>query len=100
MSSTRRADPKSPLSQERYMSSPEFSAQRVVNARAVAKRSSLLSSREEQDLLWFIQGFSLLKPGLNGLAPVAQRIFPELSKGGLNALTEGILKMFPERAQT
>ena len=42
--STRRADPNAPLSQERYMSSPEFAELRAISGTAVAKRCALLVS--------------------------------------------------------
>src|ERR1035437_8594770 len=78
MSSTRRADPNAPLSQERYMSSPEFAGLQGISGTAVAKRCALLVSPAKQQLLWFIQGMSL-------------------DEGGLKKLARELLKMFPER---
>ena len=75
--STRRADPNAPLSQERYMSSPEFSELHGVNGMAVAKRCALLDSPLKQQLLWFIQGLSLLKGGCKTLAIELLKMFPE-----------------------
>jgi hypothetical protein len=77
MSSTRRADPNAPLSQERYMSSPEFSELHGINGMAVAKRCALLASPLKQQLLWFIQGLSLLKGGCKTLAIELLKMFPE-----------------------
>src|ERR1035438_81266 len=78
MSSTRRADPNAPLSQERYMSSPEFAGLQGISGTAVAKRCALLMSPVKRQLLWFIQGMSL-------------------ADGGLKKLVRELLKMFPER---
>src|ERR1017187_356952 len=76
--STRRADPNAPLSQERYMSSPEFAELQGISGTAVAKRCALLVSPVKRQLLWFIQGMSL-------------------ADGGLKKLVRELLKMFPER---
>ena len=76
--STRRADPNAPLSQERYMSSPEFAELQGISGTAVAKRCALLLSPVKRQLLWFIQGMSL-------------------AEGGLKQLAQELLKMFPER---
>ena len=79
MSSTRRADPNAPLSQERYMSSPEFAELRAISGTAVARRCALLASPGKRQLLWFIQGLSLAEGG------------------GLKQLARELLAMFPER---
>jgi DNA transposition AAA+ family ATPase len=63
------------------MSSPAFSELHGINGMAVAKRCELLASPENRQLIWFIQGISLLK-------------------GGCKTLAEGLLKMFPERIGT
>jgi hypothetical protein len=81
MSSTRRADPNAPLSQERYMSRREFVELRAISGPAVAKRCSLLASSAKRELIWFIQGLSFLD-------------------AGCNTLSDGLLKMFPERVGT
>jgi hypothetical protein len=80
MSSTRRSAADAPLSYERYMSSPEFDDLRAISGTAVAKRCALLVTPAKRELLWFVQGLSLLQ-------------------GGLNSLAEGLLKMFPDRCQ-
>lgn len=77
MSSTRRADPNAPLSQERYMSGPEFSDLQGINGLAVARRCALLASPAQRALVWFIQGLSLLHGGCKGLASELLRTFPE-----------------------
>jgi hypothetical protein len=79
--STRRADPDAPLSQERYMSSLEFVELQGINGMAVAKKCALLPSPAKRQLLWFIQGLSLLN-------------------GGCKTLAEELLKMFPDRVGT
>src|ERR1035438_2722658 len=77
MSSTRRADPDAPLSQERYMSSPEFADLRAISGTAVARRCALLASPGKRQLLWFIQGLSLTEGGLNQLARELLSMFPD-----------------------
>src|ERR1022692_2129041 len=77
MSSTRRADPNAPLSQERYMSSPEFAGLQGISGTAVAKRCALLISPVKRQLLWFIQGMSLADGGLKKLARELLKMFPE-----------------------
>jgi predicted ATPase with chaperone activity len=67
MSSTRRADPNAPLSQERYMSSLEFADLRAISGTAVARRCALLASPAKRHLLWFIQAMSLAEGGLKKL---------------------------------
>src|ERR1035441_4310718 len=76
--STRRSDANAPLSQEKYMSSPEFAGLQGISGIAVAKRCALLVSPVKRQLLWFIQGMSL-------------------ADGGLKKLVRELLKMFPER---
>lgn len=75
--STRRADPNSPLSQERYMSSPEFAALRAISGTAAAKRCALLVSPAKRQLIWFIQGMSLAEGGLKQLVKELVAMFPK-----------------------
>jgi DNA transposition AAA+ family ATPase len=63
------------------MSSPEFAGLRAISATATARRCALVESSPTRELIWFIQGLSLLKDGLDELA-------------------QGLLKMFPERVGT
>ena len=77
MSSTRRADPNAPFSQERYMNSSEFVELRAISGTAVAKRCTTLASPTEQQLLWFMQGLSFLKGGCKTLAIELLKMFPE-----------------------
>jgi hypothetical protein len=58
------------------MNSPAFSEQGI-NAMPVAKRCDLVASPAKQQLLWFIQGLSLLKGGCKGLATELLKMFPE-----------------------
>src|ERR1035437_5445756 len=76
--STRRANPNAPLSQEKYMSSPEFAGLQGISGTAVAKRCALLVSPVKRQLLLFTQAMSL-------------------ADGGLKKLVRELLKMFPER---
>src|ERR1017187_7243751 len=75
--STRRADPNAPLSQEKYMSSPEFAGLQGISGTAVAKRCALLLSPAKSQLLWFIQGMSLAEGGLKKFARDLLKTFPE-----------------------
>jgi hypothetical protein len=75
--STRRADPNAPLSQEKYMSSPEFAGLQGISGTAVAKRCALLLSPAKRQLLWFIQVLSLTEGGLKKLATELVNMFPE-----------------------
>jgi hypothetical protein len=75
--STRRANPNAPLSQEKYMSSPEFAGLQGISGTAVAKRCALLMSPVKRQLLWFIQGMSLTEGGLKKLARELLKMFPE-----------------------
>jgi len=67
MSSTRYAEDGAPLSHEKYLSSPEFSELRAMNAYAVSQRVALLESAEDRELIWFLQGLSI-EPGLKVVA--------------------------------
>src|ERR1035441_5496457 len=75
--STRRADPNAPLSQEKYMSSPEFAGLQGISGTAVAKRCALLLSPGKRQLLWFIQGMSLAEGGLRKFARELLKMFPD-----------------------
>jgi hypothetical protein len=76
--STRKADPNAPLSQERYMSSPEYAALRGVSAVAVAARAAVILHAEKRRLVWFLQGMSI-------------------ADGGLRKVAEDLIAMFPDR---
>ena len=78
---TRTADPDTPLSQERYMSSREFTELRGVSGVAVAARASILTNVENRKLIWFLQGMSI-------------------KEGGLKKIANDLLAMFPERIGT
>ncbi|MEY2408841.1 MAG: hypothetical protein QOF48_1511, partial [Verrucomicrobiota bacterium] len=64
---TRRASFTEPLSQERYMSSPEYSELRCISGTAVAARAALLTDPKEKALLFFIQEMSRRPGGLKKL---------------------------------
>jgi DNA transposition AAA+ family ATPase len=74
--STHRADTTGPLSQDRFMCSSELAQLRGINGMAVAKRCSLLVSAAKRELLWFIQGLSILQGGCNTLAGELLKMFP------------------------
>jgi DNA transposition AAA+ family ATPase len=59
------------------MSSPEFAGLQGISGTAVAKRCALLASPVKRQLLWFIQGLSLLEGGCKTLAIELLKMFPE-----------------------
>jgi AAA domain len=75
---TRRAESGAPLSQERYMSSPEFAELRGISGSAATAKASILSSHRQRSLIYFLQALSL-------------------ETGGLPKVVEQLLKQFPER---
>ena len=81
MSKTRHALPHAPLSQERYMSSPEYAELRGISGNAVTTKAALLGHPAKRSLLFFLQAMSL-KPG------------------GLKTFCREFLEMFPERIGT
>jgi hypothetical protein len=64
MSSTRHADFDAPLSQERYMSSPEYVELRGVSGSAVTAKAALMGHPDKRSLLFFLQAISLQPGGL------------------------------------
>lgn len=70
MSNTRKAIPtdNAPLSQERYMSSPEFAELRGISGTAVAARAAVVEDPAIRSLLWFLQAKSLEPGGLKRVA--------------------------------
>jgi hypothetical protein len=97
--STRRADPNAPLSQERYMSSPEFTELRAISGTAVAKRCALLLSPGKRQLLWFIQGMSLAEGGLRKFARELLRMFPERIDAPAFGLLHYDVDEFPSKSE-
>ncbi len=79
--STRYADDNSPLNQERYMSSPEYAELRGVLGGAATAKASILSSPRKRSLIFFLQALSL-------------------EPGGLKAVAEKLIAMFPQRVGT
>jgi hypothetical protein len=76
--STRRQQTPGPLSQQRYMSSPEFAELHGINGVAVSARAAVLLHAAKRSLIWFIQGLSL-------------------ADGGLKRVAKGLVAMFPKR---
>lgn len=70
MSNTRKVNPddNAPLSQERYMSSPEFAELRGVSGTAVAARAAVVDDPAIRSLLWFLQAKSFEPGGLKRVA--------------------------------
>jgi len=77
MSTTRRADPDSPLAYGKYMSSPQFTALRPVPANLVLPKALLYRDRKVRELAFFIQGMSIQPGGLTALAEQLVAWFPE-----------------------
>ena len=77
MSTTRHAEPDAPLSQERYMSSPEYSELRGLAGGAVAAKAALQTEPREKALLFFLQALSLREGGLRKVAADFPAMFPE-----------------------
>jgi hypothetical protein len=68
MSSTRHAEDGAPLSQERYMSSPEYAELRGISGNAVTAKAALLDHPAKRSLLFFLQAMSLQPGGLQRFA--------------------------------
>lgn len=62
MSNTRKAEPGTPIRQERYASSPEI--ERGLPAKLVAMRCGVLDRAEDRQLIWFLQSLSYKRGGL------------------------------------
>jgi hypothetical protein len=78
---TRHKKENGPLSQNRYMSSPEFAELRGISGIAVSSRAAILISLAKRELVWFLQALSL-------------------SEGGLRRVAKELLEMFPNRIGT
>ncbi len=59
------------------MSSPEFAGLQAISGTAVAKRCARLASPAKRQLLWFIQGLSVMQDGCTRLASELLRMFPK-----------------------
>ena len=75
--STRRQETPGPLSQNRYMSSPEFAELHGVSGMAVSARAAILLHAAKRNLIWFIQGLSLADGGLKRVARELVEMFPQ-----------------------
>jgi len=69
------------MSQNRYMSSPEFAELHGINGVSAAARAAVLLSEKKRDFIWWLQGMSLME-------------------GGLKRLAKGLVEMFPDRINT
>src|ERR1035437_6483043 len=80
-----------PLSQNRYMSSPEFAELHGINGVAAAARAAVLPSARKRNFLWFLQGMSLAEGGLKRVARELVEMFPDrlgtpqMHKAGIKA---------------
>ena len=79
--STRYQQNPGPLSQQRYMSSPEFAELHGINGVAVSARAAILNDPEMRRLLWWLQAKSL-------------------EPGGLKLIARDLLAQYPERLGT
>jgi len=75
MSNTRRAEPGTPLRQERWASSEEF--ERGLMGNLVARRCSALEDREARQLVYFLQSLSYREGGIGKIAEELLAAFPE-----------------------
>jgi hypothetical protein len=75
MSNTRRAEPGTPLRQERWASSEEF--ERGLMGNLVARRCSALAGPEGRQLVYFLQSLSHREGGLEKVAAELLAAFPE-----------------------
>src|ERR1039458_4988948 len=83
--STRRQKTPGPLSQQRYMSSPEFAELHGVNGIAVSARAAVLLHAAKRNLIWFLQGLSVAEGGLKRVARELVEMFPKrLASDGLD----------------
>jgi hypothetical protein len=91
MSSTRHAAAGSPLSQERYMSSPEYLELRGISGSAVTVKAALLAHPTKRSLLFFLQAMSLQPGGLQKFTRDFMEMFqnrigtPTMHKAGMKA---------------
>jgi hypothetical protein len=77
MSSTRYARSGAPISDERFMSSPELAQLRAISGTAVAARCKVLASPVKRELLFFLQAMSIKGGGLIRLAHDLASMFPK-----------------------
>jgi hypothetical protein len=83
--STRYQKTPGPLSQQRYMSSPEFAELHGVSGVAVSARAAVLLHAAKRNLIWFIQGLSIADGGLKSVARELVEMFPKrLASDGLD----------------
>lgn len=75
--STRHKTTAGPLSQNRYMSSPEFAELRGINGVSASARAAVLLDACKRDFIWWLQGQSLAEGGLKRLAKALVETFPE-----------------------
>src|SRR5438309_11122533 len=77
MSNTRQSRDGAPLSQERWMSSPEFAELRGIQGGAVAAKAATLLNPRKRSLLFFLQSMSLRPGGLPQFAKDFLAMVPE-----------------------
>ena len=77
MSRTRHAAEDAPLSQERYMSSPEYADLRGLSGSAVAAKVAILADPRARSLLLFLDALSRRPGGLKKVAADFLAAFPE-----------------------
>lgn len=67
----------SPLSQERYMSSPEYAELRGLSGTAVAPRAAIVDNPAIRRLIWFLQARSIESGGLKRVAREVLDQYPD-----------------------
>ncbi|HZV35356.1 MAG TPA: ATP-binding protein, partial [Verrucomicrobiae bacterium] len=77
MSNTRRASSHHIVSQERYLSSPEYAELRGISGIAVTTKAQFMAHPAKRSLLFFLQAISLRPGGLQKLARELAEMFPE-----------------------
>ena len=75
--STRYQKSPGPISQQKYMSSPEFAELHGVNGVAVSARAAVLLHAAKRNLIWFLQGLSVAEGGLRRVARELVEMFPK-----------------------
>jgi hypothetical protein len=75
--STRYQPTPDPISQARYMSSPEFAELRGISGVAVSARAAVLLNTNKKKFIWWLQGMSLAEGGLKRVARELLEMFPD-----------------------
>ncbi len=77
MSNTRNAAVSAPLSQEKYMSSPEYVALRGISGNAATEKARVMNHPAKRSLILFLQALSLRPGGLQKVCQDFVAMFPD-----------------------